>query len=363
VVRTVQAAFQEIDKDTARAGSTLGASPLPLFRTVWLPLAKAGVISGAVLAFARSLGETGATIVVAGGLMTVPVLTIFFKNSTPPDIDSAISLSALFVVLSAVLFLIMRRSSVMGRFRLGRIYADAEKRLSRYSSVGDLIGLAILFGLVLIPSFYFLKFTDFDFLNTKTLESIAISFGVAGAATAITVIFGLPLALLIASRRRGSGLLSLLVEMSLLMPTVTIGLSLALFWAGKLDEAIVLVLAHVAMIYAYFVSPVSEILMETDTNLIQVARSLGATPFYAFRTILLPLIWPTLIAGVVVTFMRSVSETGGTLAVSKTIATVPILIVNLAKADQIGPAASAAALLLVISLGLVAVLRKNQKKR
>jgi thiamine transport system permease protein len=363
VVRTVQASLLELDSDIPRAASTLGASPLLSFRTIWLPLARAGVVSGMVLAFTRSLGETGATMIVAGSLMTVPVLTVYFKNSSPPDMDAAISLSMVFLLVSSVMFFLVRRGSPAGRFRLGKVYADAEKRLSGCGWLADTAGILFLFFMVMVPSFYFLKFSNSDIFSARTLESIGVSFAVAGAATAITIIFGLPLALTIASKGRGSAILGLLVEMSLLVPTVTIGLSLSLFWSGHLPEMAVLVLAHVAMVFSYFVSPVSEVLRGMDKNQQQAARSLGATPFYAFRTIVLPIIKPTLIAGIVVAFMRSVSETGGTLAVSDSITTIPILIVNLTKAGNTAEAASAAILLLAISLVSVALLRRSQAKK
>lgn len=362
VVRTAQAAITEVEPDLGRAASSLGASPLLSFRTVWMPLFWAGVVSGAILAFTRSLGETGATIIAAGALKTVPVLTVYFKNSTPPDMDAAVSLSAVFLLLSAGLFLLVQHYTKMRKAGIGRIYADAERRLSARGRVGDWAGIAFLALIVLLPSVYFLRFSDFDFFAPKIVDAIAVSFGVAAAATGLSVAFGLPLAMFIAAKKPMSAPLKLLVDMGLLMPTVTIGLSLSLFWTGRLDEAIVLVLAHVAMVFPYFVSPVSEILSAMDAGLVEVARSLGARPFYAFRTIVFPLIKPTIIAGTVVAFMRSVSETGGTLAVSKTIETIPLLIVNLNNAGNIGAAASAAALLLAVSLALVFVLRNTQKK-
>ncbi len=363
VVRTVQAAIMEIDPDLDRAAGTLGASPLLSFRSIWMPLFRAGVISGAILAFTRSLGETGATMIVAGAQKTVPILTVYFKNSTPPDTNSAISISIISLVLSAALFFLVQRSAVMRRYSLGRVYANAEKKLSNFGWCLDSAVLLFLFIIVLVPSFYFLKFTDLDFFNIRALDAIIVSFGVALAATAASVVFGFPLALFIASKNRASGVIKLLVEMSMLMPTVTIGLSLSLFWAGKLDEIFVLILAHIAMIFSFFVSPVAEILSDMDKSLIEVARSLGARPFYAFRTVVLPIVKPTVIAGLVVAFMRSVSETGGTLAVSKSIITVPLLIVNLTKENLPGAAASAAALLLAISLLLVFVLRMSQRKK
>lgn len=363
VVRTTQAAIMEVDSDLARAAGTLGASPLTAFRTLWLPLVRAGALSGAVLAFTRSLGETGATMIAAGALRTVPILTVYYKNSSPTNINAAISLSAVFLLLSGALFLLVRSRLNMKRMSLGRVYADAEKRLSAHGWLSDGVAMLFLLGIVLLPSFWFLRFTDFNFFAPRTIDAIAVSFGVAAAATLLTIAFGLPLALLIAGKKKYSWLLRLLVEMGMVVPTVTIGLSLSLFWAGKLDEALVLVFAHVAMIFPFFVSPVAEILSDMDENLEQVARSLGAKPFYAFRTIVLPLIWPTVIAGTVVAFMRSVSETGGTLAVSQNIETIPLLVVNLTREGMQAQAASAAVLLLAVSLLLVIVLRGSQRRK
>lgn len=363
IVRTTQAAILEIDMDLAKAAGTLGATPLPAFRTIWMPLFRAGAVSGAILAFTRSLGETGATMIVAGALKTVPILTVYYKNSAPPDMDSAISLSAVFLALSALLFLLVQRKAHGGKFRLGAVHHAAEQRLGRLGGAADAAGVIFLFAVVLVPSFYFFRFMDFDFFAPQTIWAIAVSFALAGAATAVSLAFGLPLALIIAARGRIGRVVKLLVETSMMMPTVTIGLSLALFWAGFADEAIVLLFAHIAIVFPYFVSTISEVLSEMDRGIVEVARSLGAAPFYAFRTVVLPLIKPTVVAGLVVAFMRSVSETGGTLAVSKSISTVPLLIVNLNRAGQDAAAASAAALLLAISLALIVVLRKSQEKK
>ena len=363
VVRTTQAAILELDGDLARAASTLGASPFLSFRTIWLPLIRAGAISGALLAFTRSLGETGATTLVAGAARTVPILTVYFKNAKPADMDSALTLSAIFLIASALLFMFVRSQLGIRRIRLSQVNAGLEKRLSRMGWFSDGAGVLFLLLIVLLPSFWFFKFTDFNFLSASTLDAILVSFALAGAATLISFVFGLPLALFIASGKRGSGIIKLFNDLSMIMPTVTIGISLSLFWAGRAPEAVVLVLAHTAIVFPYFVGSVSEVLAEMDGNLVQVARTLGASPFRAFRTIVLPLIKPTIIAGLVVAFMRSVSETGGTLAVSQSIQTVPILIVNLSKAHQDAQAASAAVLLLAMSIVLVLVLRWSSKKK
>jgi molybdate transport system permease protein len=66
LVRAVRVAFHGIDPRLYQAARSLGARPLDAFLTVSLPLARPGVIAGAVLAFARGLGEFGATLLFAG---------------------------------------------------------------------------------------------------------------------------------------------------------------------------------------------------------------------------------------------------------------------------------------------------------
>ncbi|EIQ02151.1 molybdate ABC transporter, permease protein [Opitutaceae bacterium TAV1] len=65
-VRTARVAFEEIDPRFNQVARTLGAGPWDAFFTVTLPLATRGLLAGSVLAFARALGEFGATIMIAG---------------------------------------------------------------------------------------------------------------------------------------------------------------------------------------------------------------------------------------------------------------------------------------------------------
>lgn len=84
MVRAMRIAFANVDERLEHAARTLGAGPLDTFFTVTLPLARNGVIAGAVLAFARSMGEFGATIMIAGNIpdetRTIPVFIYNLLN-------------------------------------------------------------------------------------------------------------------------------------------------------------------------------------------------------------------------------------------------------------------------------------------
>jgi molybdate transport system permease protein len=87
LVRAVRVAFQGTDPRLYQAARSLGARPLDAFLTVSLPLARHGVVAGAVLAFARGLGEFGATLLFAGsqsGRRTLAV-QIFTLHEQPGE--------------------------------------------------------------------------------------------------------------------------------------------------------------------------------------------------------------------------------------------------------------------------------------
>lgn len=103
MVRTVRLAFQAVDPRLEMAARSLGASRLTTFWTVTLPLARRGVVAGWMLAFARSLGEFGATIMVAGNIQgqtrTIP-LAIFAMAARPGGIHQSWRLVGLSILLA-----------------------------------------------------------------------------------------------------------------------------------------------------------------------------------------------------------------------------------------------------------------------
>jgi molybdate transport system permease protein len=103
LVVSLEGAMRTAGNNYESVAATLGARPTTVLRRVTLPLVVPGLVSGAVLAFARSLGEFGATLTFAGSLQgvtrTLP-LEIYLQRETDPD--AAIALSLLLIVVAAV---------------------------------------------------------------------------------------------------------------------------------------------------------------------------------------------------------------------------------------------------------------------
>jgi molybdate transport system permease protein len=125
MVRAMRIAFAGVDHRLEDAARTLGAGPLDTFFTITLPLARHGVIAGAVLAFARSMGEFGATIMIAGNIpdetRTVPVYIYNLLNE-PGGAESSTRLIAVSVTIASLALVLgevlERRGRGRGRARV-----------------------------------------------------------------------------------------------------------------------------------------------------------------------------------------------------------------------------------------------------
>ena len=104
MVRAIRLAFQAVDPRLEMAARSLGAGRLDAFLSVALPLARSGVLAGCVLAFARGLGEFGATIMVAGNIVgetqTLP-LAIFSDFNLPGAEAEVARLAGISIALAA----------------------------------------------------------------------------------------------------------------------------------------------------------------------------------------------------------------------------------------------------------------------
>ena len=116
IVITVRAGFEQVDRRYERVAATLGASPARVFLTISLPLAARSVVAGAILGFARALGEFGATIVVAGGIPgQTQTLAVAIFNLTEGGRDG--DATRLLVVSLAIAFAAMLAANVIQQRR------------------------------------------------------------------------------------------------------------------------------------------------------------------------------------------------------------------------------------------------------
>jgi thiamine transport system permease protein len=363
VVRVIVGALLDYKREFENASRTLGAPPLTASRTVTFPIIKPSLIAAFILAFARSLSETGATFIVAGLFENGPIFIENIKNEYAAGLvsqatyeGSTVFASFILIAVAIAIFFVIQALGPKLKLPLRRIYPTFERKLSYKTAAfsRDGVTLVIFFAIVLVPSLFVAR-TAFLALSTDTFpqslsgtgiwatywQSLILSYALGAIVTVLNVLLGLPVAIAIARKKLGkitTTILDLLVNIPLIVPSIALGVSLAIFWKSNfafIPEILLLILAHLAITYPYFVRSMSAAVERIGLDLEEASRTLGAKPLGVFRTIILPLTKYSILSGAIMVFTRSVSETGATVAVVTTLKTAPVVLVNWVKHPEL----------------------------
>lgn len=122
MVRAIRLSLESVDQGLEQAARTLGAHPLRVFATVTLPLASPGILTGAILGFARSLGEFGATITfvsnIPGETRTLPI-ALYTLTQIPGGEAGAFRLVVISVIVAFAALLVSEMMARRLKSRLG----------------------------------------------------------------------------------------------------------------------------------------------------------------------------------------------------------------------------------------------------
>ena len=354
MVRSLSAILEQIDPNFETAGMTLGASRWTAVRTITLPLFRAGLATGFVLCFARSLSETGGTYIaltmmgVQTSFFTGPSFISFLKSdeslyTSDEMMGAQILISVIMIVLALVLMFVVRKFIAKFRIPYQKVWPQIGRKVSQggLPKLKDGITIAFLIVIVLLPSFYiFMYLTEpMPQMDYGTLlTSIAISFG--------------------------------LVNVPLIIPTTALGFSLSLFWGGfglnSSFDLLLVIFGHISFTYPLVVRNLIGAIEEVDPSCEEIAMTLGAKPFQAFRKVLFPIINSAVIAGSILAFTRSLGETGATTSISQNVNTVPIYITHLVEDGLYTEAAMCSivliALCFILMFGIRVVTGRRSKR-
>jgi len=346
IVRVMVGEFLNYRETFEVAARTLGASSLTAVRTVTMPILRPGVLAAFLLALARSLSETGGTIVVAGEFETG---VVFIRNVRDAGLSGAVAIASLLLIAASLgVFAIVKIITPRLNMAPLRVWPNLERKLSAGPAVGirNTVTILIFVAFVLSPSLFIVFPALHAFVDGTAGEAVSavepwesfwssmiLSYIVGVIATIVNIVSGLPLAVLIARNKlgkRATKIVDALVDLPIIVPSLALGVSLNFFWRniGSLPEFWVLVLAHTTITYSYFVRATAASVQGIPLELEEAARTLGALPLRVFRKITFPLTKYSLLSGAILVFTRSVDETGATTAVSKALKTAPVLLVD-----------------------------------
>lgn len=108
-IRQARTSFAGVSRVYEHAAMTLGAGPLRTFFTITAPLAFTGILSGAVMTFARALGEFGATIMFAGSLQgKTQTMPLAIYSAFQSNMDASLTLAVILVLISFTVIIVIK---------------------------------------------------------------------------------------------------------------------------------------------------------------------------------------------------------------------------------------------------------------
>lgn len=335
----VSAALGKIDTSVIESAYNLGASRWMVLRKIILPLLTPALVAASLLVFMTSMASFSAPFLFAPSYRVLSLQIYFSKVNN--DMDMAATQAGVLSAISIAFLLTMRwysgrRQYVMISKGVSAYETEIKGRFSRYfmGAVGTLIVLVLLLPHLTVILMSFVKDGTWTwqilppeytyrnyvrlFSNPRVLTPIVNSLRMASLATAGNFVFGVLAAYLLAKRRFfGRGFVDVLVMIPWALPGTVVAMNLIFAFNRRTIFAGNQILASTFWILplAYFVRNIPLVfrstyaaLQQLDDSLEESARNLGASRFYAFRKVVMPLVMPGVLAGVLLAFVTALGE-------------------------------------------------------
>jgi sulfate transport system permease protein len=197
--------------------------------------------------------------------------------------------------------------------------------------------------------------------GTEAVAALKLTVAVSFIVVAINAVAGTLIAwVLVRDEFRGKSIVNSLIDLPFALPTIVAGLTLLALYGPRspigVDVAYSRVAIGLALLFVtlpFVVRAVQPVLIELDREMEEAARSLGASPLTVFRRIILPNLWPAILAGVALGFARSIGEFGSLVLISGNLPfkteVASVFIFGQIESDRVTGAAAVSVVLLAIS--------------
>lgn len=389
---TASAAIKGLDPSLEEAATSLGASRIYVWRKVILPMLTPSIIASSLLVFMVSMASYTAPLMF--GVERTMTMQIYLAR-TNGNLDMAATQSTILSIVSILFLFIMRW------YQNRRNYQNLSKGVSvhrsevtskplKYISIflsflGTLILILPILVLVLIsfskdgawtvqilPTEYTLDHYKALFTDERTWRPIWNSIQMGAVATVGNILFGVAAAYaMIRLSFKGKALLDVLIMIPWALPGTVVAVNLIAAFSTENVFAFNQVLIGTFWILplAYFVRHLplvfrstSASLMQLDQSIEEAARSLGASWWYTFRKIVLPLILSGIIAGTLLALVQSIGEFVASILLYST-STIPLSVAIFQKlyAFKFGTACAYGVLQIVLILVVLLISEKLSK--
>lgn len=327
VVRSVQPMLEKVDREYEEAAAIFGASRIQIFWRVIIPELIPSIVAGFTMAFARSLGEYGSVVFIAGNTPYETEITPLLIMSELQEYDyaSATSIALVMLVIAFVILLI------------NAIIQSRTSRIVKWL----LIGLCAVFLVVLLvlPLIYVVVTAIRDGWNayvkavtdTYAVKAILLTLEVVGITVVINTIFGVFAAWIITKFTfKGKKVISTLIDLPLAISPIIAGLIFVLTFGRQsflypyIEKAGVqiifavpgIVLATIFVTFPFISREIIPVLTAAGTDEEEAAAMMGANGFQIFTQITFPHIKWALLYGIVLCSARAMGEFGAVSVLS-----------------------------------------------
>ncbi len=329
-----------IDPTLEEQAENMGASGFYLFRTVTLPLSMPGVEAGALLVFILSIEDLGTPIVFRGSNADKLMPVFIFRNMFTPTgtiKGDATALSLILLVISATIFIVLRKYISLRRYAMltkGGVWRPRRRKLGIITTILiyilciSILAVALLphIGVVLLafagewpsgsllPTYFTLRNFVKLFTEPGVLRAILNSVVYSSVATILIVLLGVSAAYLVSRVKvKGMEALDTLVTLPIAIPGIIVATGYFLVYIDTplsplIWGAPLLIMSYTVRKFPFTVRAVFAGLEQVDKALEESAVNIGASRTKVFFTITLPLIFINILAGGMLSFIYSMSE-------------------------------------------------------
>lgn len=335
----VSAALRGMNPALEEAAANLGARPWQVFWKVTFPMLTPALVGASLLVFMTSMASFSAPFLLAGGFRVLSLQIYFSKINN--DLGMAATQSVILSVISISFLLFMRWYQGRRDYHMSEKGVSMPRREIHNPFIKwTLVGFGIISVIILILPHLTLILISFVPDGTWTYQPYPTVFGLdnyiglmkdpfiwqpvknsllmATIATVGNFLFGILASYVLVKRKfKGKNLLDVLIMIPWALPATVVAMNLILAFNQSSVFAFGYVLVGTFWILplAYFVRHIplvvrstSAALQQFDDSLEEAARNLGATWFTTFRKIVLPIIFPGVMAGTLLAFVTAVGE-------------------------------------------------------
>ena len=328
VIRTVGPLWRQLDRRRGDAAATLGASPLVVARTIAWPFLRPAISAAAAIVFLFSFTSFGIVQLLGGPKRRTLEVEIYRRTAQLLDLRGAAALALVqLVALGAALGLVSRRAN---HSITRSAVSDAERRPLGW--LGRLT-LLVTTGFFAAPLIALIRRSGqwTTVFNDQAREALWLSLRTAALAALIATVLGVSAAVAIAAGGPWRRVLDVIIVLPLGTSAVTVGFGLLITYnAGWYDlrgSRMIVPIAHALIGVPFVVRTMVPVLSAIDPRQRDAAATLGASPWYVWRTIEFPRVRRAIVAGFGFATAVSIGEFGASSFLSRRSGpTLPILI-------------------------------------